>query len=67
MNRMLRFGLAVIGVVICGFGALTLAAGKLHYANWFHSPVFAPYAVIVGLMVIAIAIYGVRPARRDRR
>jgi hypothetical protein len=48
----------VFAVLVIGAGCLTLALGKLHYANWWGGPVFAPFAIIVGTIALVAAIRG---------
>ncbi len=43
-----------------GFG--TIYAGRLHYSNWFGGMVFAPFAALIGVASVGIAIFG-----KDRR
>lgn len=39
-----------------GLGAVTLLQGRFHYENWWHAPVFAPFALLVGALAIFVAI-----------
>jgi hypothetical protein len=55
-----RSALAFMGVLVMGFGAVTLLSGKLHYQNYWHGPVFAPFALFVGVLIIVVAIKGKR-------
>jgi hypothetical protein len=55
-----RVALAFMGVLVMGFGAVTLLSGKLHYQNYWHGPVFAPFALFVGMLIIVVAIKGKR-------
>jgi len=43
-----------------GFG--TLYASRLYYSNWFGEMVFAPFAALIGLACVGLAIFG-----QDRR
>ena len=48
--------------MIIATGALTLAQGKLHYQNPWGLAVFAPFAFVVGTLVIVLAFRsGPRP------
>jgi hypothetical protein len=38
-----------------GLGVVTLLQGKLHYQNWWHAPVFAPFAIVVGALDLFVA------------
>jgi hypothetical protein len=46
-----RAFLGFAGALVMGLGVVTLLQGKLHYQNYWHSPVFAPFAIIVGRWV----------------
>jgi len=50
-----RFGIALIGGMILGFGALTLMSGYLHYSNWWGAPMFAPFALVIGVLCFVVA------------
>jgi fatty acid desaturase len=56
MTRKQRIGFAFLGVLILCFGVGNLAAGRLHYSNWWGGAVFAPFAVVIGTMAIMIAL-----------
>jgi hypothetical protein len=51
-----RLGIGFIGLMIIATGALTLVQGKLHYFNAWGLAVFAPFAFVVGILTIVIAI-----------
>ena len=51
-----RVMLGLMGIVIISLGSRTLTQGKLHYSNWWGGAVFAPFAIIVGAMVVVVAI-----------
>jgi hypothetical protein len=53
-----RLFLAVFAVLVIGAGSFTLAAGKLHYPNWWGGPVFAPFAIFGGIIALVAAIRG---------
>ena len=42
--------------MILGWGVLTLLGGKLHYSNVWGGMMFAPYALVVGILVMFVAI-----------
>jgi hypothetical protein len=54
----IRLAFGFVGVLAVGLGLLALLSGHLHYANWWGGPVFAPFAILVGLILLGIAIYG---------
>ena len=49
-----RIGVGFIGLTIIATGALALAQGKLHYENAEGLAVFAPFAFIVGALVMVM-------------
>jgi hypothetical protein len=55
-----RAFLGCAGVLVMGLGAATLLQGKLQYQNWWHAPVFAPYAIVVGALCLFAAFKGGR-------
>lgn len=56
LKERVAFGFA--GFMIMGMGAGTLLLGRLHYRSWWHDPVFAPFALIVGALTLFMAIKG---------
>ncbi|MFL6300659.1 MAG: hypothetical protein ACJ71N_08650 [Terriglobales bacterium] len=58
-----KIGFALIGLMIFGSGARALLNGRLHYSNWWGLPVFAPFAVIIAILILAIACYGIWKAK----
>jgi hypothetical protein len=53
-----RFVAVVAGVAIAGFGlAPILKRGDLFSTNWFGELVFAPLAILLGVIVIAFAFF----------
>src|SRR4051812_26226665 len=57
-TRFQKLGFTLVGLMFIGFGLRALLNGRLHYTNWWGLPVFAPYAIIVAILVLAIACYG---------
>ncbi|HTS12714.1 MAG TPA: hypothetical protein VMH00_11400 [Candidatus Limnocylindrales bacterium] len=51
-----RVGLASIGVAIIASGAAALLQGMLHYENYWHAAVFAPFAIVIGALAVFVAI-----------
>jgi hypothetical protein len=51
-----RFGIGFIGLMLLGFGVLTLLRSRLYYFNYWGGAVFAPFAVFIGVFVIVVAI-----------
>jgi hypothetical protein len=52
--------LAFAGVLVMGLGIVTFLQRKLLYQNYWHAPVFAPFAVGLGALTFIIAIIGKR-------
>ena len=50
-----RLAFAFCGLMLVGTGSLSLLSGKLHYRNYWHAPVFAPFAILVGMIAIVAA------------
>jgi hypothetical protein len=66
MRRLDRSGLAGIGVsilLLC-LGVSTLLKGQLHYANYWGGAVFAPFAILIGVLGIYVAIVSRRKQGR---
>ena len=55
-TRFERFGVVFVGVMIFGEGVLALLRGASNYANWWGGPIFAPFAILIGLLALAIAV-----------
>ncbi len=47
-----RYSFALVGLMLIGMGALNLLAGRLHYRNYWGAPVFAPFAILIGTLVL---------------
>ena len=64
-----RAVLLVIGVVVCLHGAAALAKGNIDYANYWGGRVSAVVSPLVGVLIIAVALFGRlgRDASRKRR
>jgi hypothetical protein len=63
---------AVAGLAILGWGFHSIfGRGDLHYVNWFGELVFAPLAILFGLVIIFGALFKAEilgtPAPRARR
>jgi hypothetical protein len=55
-----RAFLGFAGALVTGLGIVTLLQGKLHYQNWWHALVFAPFAIVVGALCLFVACKGRR-------
>jgi hypothetical protein len=47
-----RYFFAFLGLMLVGMGTLNLSAGRLHYRNYWGAPVFAPFAILIGVLVL---------------
>jgi hypothetical protein len=52
-------GFGLVGLVLIATGALALLTGETHYANFWGAPVFAPFAIVIGLLLL-IAVFAQR-------
>jgi hypothetical protein len=53
-----RIGLRFSGVLVLGWGAVTVLQGKLHDQNYWHAPVLAPFVLLAGVLIIVVASKG---------
>ena len=60
-----RWTLAFLGIAAIVAGSLSLLAGKLHYQNYFNALVFAPYAILAGIIAI-VAAFRIRIKKTSR-
>ena len=51
-----RAGIIAIGATIFSLGLATLLKGKLQYSNYWGGAVFAPYALLIGPLVVLVGI-----------
>jgi hypothetical protein len=56
-GRKARFTLASISLTILTLGAGTLVRGGLEYQNWWGGTVFAPFAILIGMGGLLIAMF----------
>jgi hypothetical protein len=57
-----RIAIAILGLVIFAWGALTLIGGQMNYASSSGGSVFAPFAFLIGMSAILMAM---RPGNRS--
>jgi len=63
---LIRSGVFLVGLSILGMGlGPILKRGSLFYTNWFGELVFCPFAILVGLVIIWVALF--KPEILDRR
>lgn len=56
-SRGKRVALGFLGFIVLATGVVTLMAGRLHYGNYWGAAVFAPFSVVVGVVVILVTIF----------
>lgn len=57
-SPVVRVVAGLIGLAAIGFGLhALLQRGDLHYTNWFRELVFAPVAVLLGLVAVLGALF----------
>jgi CDP-diglyceride synthetase len=66
MTRLDKSGFAgiVVSVLVLCLGVTTLLKGKLQYSNYWSGAVFAPFAVLIGVLGILAGIIIWRKSRR---
>ena len=45
----------VLGLMMLASGSVTFVSGHLHYFNYRHAPVFAPFAILIGILCLVAA------------
>ncbi len=56
-SRRTRIKVGILSLVLVLSGAASVAAGRLHYPNYWGGIVFAPYAILVGRVAILGMIF----------
>lgn len=51
-----QLGLVLVGLMIAATGLRSLLKGSLHYHSVVNQPVFAPFAILVGLLMIVVVV-----------
>ncbi len=49
-----RIIFVVLGVMVIGFGIASLQHVGLMYHNWWKGAVFGPFAIVIGVLFIAV-------------
>ncbi|HYL61517.1 MAG TPA: hypothetical protein VE077_02770 [Candidatus Methylomirabilis sp.] len=57
-----RLGVVLIGLLFVSIGAVNVLGGRTNYFNAWEQVVFAPFAILVGLLLIVTVV--VVPARK---
>ena len=59
---LIRIVAGLAGLSVLGWGiAAVLWRNDLHYKNWFGELVFAPFAILFGLLIILCAVFKPEP------
>lgn len=51
-----RLGVVLLGLLMLATGVLVVMSGKTHFQNYWGAPVFAPFAIVIGLLIILAMI-----------
>jgi hypothetical protein len=51
-----RCTVVVLGIYLSAVGLHTIAAGNVLYRNYLRDPVFAPIAIVIGIVLIAAGV-----------
>jgi hypothetical protein len=46
---------ALVGLGLIATGIINLVRGRLHYLTYWHAPVFFPFLILIGILVLAVA------------
>ena len=49
-------GFGFLGLVLIATGTVAFVTGETHYGNFWGAPVFAPFAVVIGLLLL-VAVF----------
>jgi tellurite resistance protein TehA-like permease len=52
-----RLGLGFFGTIIILMGLSSIYSGNLNYSNYWGGVVFAPIAIIIGILVLIVVIF----------
>ena len=71
-NATKRVVYATLGLALAAQGAIALAQGRVSYSNYWGGRVFPPFAIVLGLAGIGLAVFNPAflkrsPERRRRR
>jgi hypothetical protein len=58
-----RVFLAILGLMFIGMGASPLLRGRTHYQSYWGGAVFAPFVIVIGLLVL-IGVFTIREKNR---
>jgi hypothetical protein len=50
-----RLLIAVVGLGLITNGIINVVRGRLHYVTYWHAPMFFPFLILIGILVLAVA------------
>lgn len=53
-----RYSFAFLGFVFVVTGVLNLLMGRLQYRNYWGAPVFTPFAIFIGILLVTAGLLG---------
>jgi hypothetical protein len=54
-----RLLIAVVGLGLIASGIINVMRGRLHYQTYWHAPMFFPFLILIGILILAVAF--IRP------
>ncbi len=63
--RLIRFSFVFVGLILILFGAATLLKGETNYSNYWRGIVFAPVAILVGILALYISLFRWKKAMKN--
>lgn len=52
---MQRLLIAVVGLGLIASGTINVVRGRLHYQTYWHAPMYFPFLILIGILVLAVA------------
>jgi len=52
-----RLGIGFFGVILVMMGLSSIYSGNLNYSNYWGGVVFAPLAIVIGILVLIIVVF----------
>jgi hypothetical protein len=50
-----RFIIGSFGLGFIASGVINVVRGRLHYLTYWHAPVFFPFLILIGVLILAVA------------
>ncbi len=50
-----RFIVGLFGLGFIASGIINVVHGRLHYLTYWHAPVFFPFLILIGVLILAVA------------